>query len=203
VGNRKACVYSEEFLPGRTLDKIIYETTLKHGQPSWPAVKLLFETGLAVIERLWSHKIVHRDIKPQNIMYTQLNGRDYVFFDLGIAFERDGSSLTQNTFGPGTLRYRAPETLDADYRGSIDMRCDLFSLAVTVYEFASGRHPIHEGAKSAGDTIYRLLKKNADPLAQHCPDLPSAFCSLVDRCLHKKPALRPLRFDKIRKGLEA
>ncbi len=202
VGNRNACVYSEEHLPGRTLDSVIYDSKKRLDTPSRQEIKTLFETGLTVIERLWSDKIIHRDIKPQNIMKTQVPGRDFVFFDLGIAFDRAGNSLTEETFGPGTLRYRAPETLDSDYKGSIDLRCDLFSLAVTTYEFATNRHPIHEGATSPGDTIYRLLRKNADPLSNYREDLSASFCRLIDRCLKKKPALRPMRFDEIRKGLE-
>ena len=196
-------IYSEEFLPGQTLDKFIRQFTTNGQVPLVDNVKALFRTGIDVLERLWAKKIVHRDIKPQNIMVWTALQRPFVFFDLGIAFDLEGKSLTQITLGPGTLRYRAPETLDPQYRASIDVRSDLFSLAATVYEFATGIHPIHHGSINDGETVYRLLKLSAKPLASFRPDLPRAFCDLIDRCLRKKPALRPIRFSEIRAALEA
>ncbi|HSQ42723.1 MAG TPA: serine/threonine-protein kinase [Fibrobacteraceae bacterium] len=194
-------VYSEELLPGNPLDVVIRNAN--SAQPNFAETKKLFLSGVDVIERLWKEKIVHRDIKPQNIMATDLPDRPFVFFDLGIAFDVEGSSLTHATFGPGTLRYRAPETLDRDYRATIDFRSDLFSLAATVFEFATGRHPIHHGSMSEGETVYRLLKKTADALAPLRPDFPPNFCDLVDRCLRKRPALRPTRLQELKQSLEA
>jgi serine/threonine protein kinase len=202
-GNRYA-FYSEEYLPGKTLDKINVENK-NSGKTSTPEeIKAVFSAGLNVIEKIWcgDNKIVHRDIKPGNIMKTGVAERPIVFFDLGIAFDKSGTSLTAQTFGPGTLWYRAPETLDPDYRASIDFRCDLFSLAVTVYEYAAGFHPIHHGSMSDGETVYRLLKRNAVPLLNHRADLGTTFCSLIDRCIHKRPALRPNRITEIKRILE-
>jgi serine/threonine protein kinase len=133
---------------------------------------------------------------------TGIQDRPVVFFDLGIAFDKSGTSLTAQPLGPGTLRYRAPETLDSDYRASIDFRCDLFSLAVTVYEFAAGFHPIHHGSMSDGETVYRLLNRNAEPLIRHRSDLGQNLCDLIDRCIHKKPALRPNRLGEIKRIVE-
>ena len=199
---RKYGVYSEEYLPGKTLDKLIAEAKSIGNRSNSSMVKLIFATGIQVIERIWGEKIVHRDIKPQNIMSTEQSERPIVFFDLGIAFERPGASLTAQPLGPGTLRYRAPETLDPDYRASIDFRSDLFSLAATVYEFAVGFHPIHHGSMSDGETVYRLLKRNAEPLFNHRADLGEQFCLLIDNCLHKRPALRPIRINDIKRMLE-
>lgn len=203
IGGHPFSCYSEEFLPGITLDKVNSHNKTNRVLPSIQIIQSIFLTGLHVIERIWNKKIVHRDIKPQNIMMTGLQERPVVFFDLGIAFDRSGSSLTAQTLGPGTLRYRAPESLDPDYRASIDFRCDLFSLAVTVYEFAAGFHPIHHGSMSDGETVYRLLKRNAEPLFNHRTDLGEQFCTLVDNCLHKRPALRPNRINDIKRMLEA
>lgn len=196
-------LYSEEFLAGRTLDKAIKASIEEQTLPTWGQIRALFSAGLDVVERIWTNRTVHRDIKPANIMVTEDASRPFVFFDLGIAFEREGSALTRQRLGPGTLLYRAPETLDADYRASIDFRCDLFSLAVTVAEYASRQHPIHHGTLDVGETVYRLLKRPAIPLGTLRPDLSPDFCSMVDRCMHKKPALRPVRFVELRKVLEA
>ena len=202
VAGHRYGFYSEEYLPGKTLDNVNLDNRSAGNIPDPKQVKSVFRTGLKVIERIWTKKIVHRDIKPLNIMITGLKKRPVVFFDLGIAFDRSGTSLTAQSLGPGTLRYRAPETLDPDYRSSIDFRCDLFSLAVTVYEFAVGFHPIHHGSMSDGETVYRLLKKAAEPLYIHRPDLGTDFCVLIDKCLHKAPALRPNRLIELNRILE-
>ena len=200
---KPAHFYSEEYLTGQTLDKVIQGNFAAKTLPAWEQIRILFSTGLDVLERIWATQTVHRDIKPANIMATEDVNRPFVFFDLGIAFEREGSALTRQRLGPGTLLYRAPETLDADYRANLDFRCDLFSLAVTVAEFASGLHPIHHGARDVGETVYRLLHKPATSLRTLRSDLPLEFCSAIDRCMHKKPALRPTKFADLRKVLEA
>lgn len=200
---KPAHFYSEEVLSGQTLDKVIQGNSASKLQPEWNQIRTLFATGLDVLERIWAVRTVHRDIKPANIMVTEDANRPFVFFDLGIAFEREGSALTRQRLGPGTLLYRAPETLDADYRANLDFRCDLFSLAVTVAEFASGQHPIHHGARDREETVYRLLHKPATSLRAVRDDLPVEFCIAIDRCMHKKPALRPNKFSDLRKVLEA
>jgi serine/threonine protein kinase len=202
VNGKKYNFYSEEYLPGKTLSDVNIENKSSGHLPATQMVKTLFLTGIKVIEKIWAKKVVHRDIKPLNIMMTESEGRSVVFFDLGIAFDRAGTSLTSLALGPGTLRYRAPESLDPDYRASIDFRCDLFSLAVTVYEYAAGFHPLHHGSTSEGETVYRLLNRNADKLYTKRPDLGQDLCATIDKCLHKKPALRPVRLGDIKRMLE-
>ena len=188
-------LYTEEFIPGKTLDVAIRNNG--SNLPEFEQIKTLFKTGLDILQTFELNKIIHRDIKPQNIMMTDDAARPFVFFDLGIAFDQQGTSLTARTFAPGTLRYRAPETLDPDYKSSIDIRSDLFSFAATTFEFAAGVHPIHPSRATPGETFYRLLKVNAEPLVSKRADLPIAFSNLIDRCLKKKPALRPRLSDAI------
>jgi len=188
-------LYTEEFIPGKTLDVAIRDNA--NNLPSFDEVKTLFKTGLDILQTFEQNRIIHRDIKPQNIMMTEDAARPFVFFDLGIAFDQQGTSLTARTFAPGTLRYRAPETLDPDYKSSIDIRSDLFSFAATTFEFAAGVHPIHPSKATPGETFYRLLKVNAESLTSKRADFPAAFCNLIDRCLKKKPALRPRLSDAI------
>ena len=192
-GERSYFLYTEEFIPGKTLDAVICENGAS--LPSWEQVKTLFQTGLDILQKFEQNKIIHRDIKPQNIMVLDDASRPFVFFDLGIAYDQQGTSLTSRTLAPGTLRYRAPETLQPDYKSTLDIRSDLFSFAATTFEYAAGIHPIHPSAATPGETFYRLMKVNADPLASKRPDLPQEFCDMIDRCLKKKPALRPRLFN--------
>ena len=188
-------LYTEEFIPGKTLDKVIRENGTNPS--NFEQIKTLFTTGLNILQKFEQNRIIHRDIKPQNIMATSDPTRPFVFFDLGIAFDQQGTSLTARQFAPGTLRYRAPETLDPNYKSNIDIRSDLFSFAATTFEFAAGIHPIHPSGATPGETFYRLMKDNATPLHLTRPDLPEEFCNLIDRCLKKKPALRPKLQDAI------
>ncbi len=195
IDDKSYFLYTEEFIPGKTLDKVIRENGAN--LPSFEQIKTLFKIGLDILQKFEQVKIIHRDIKPQNIMVTSNPARPFVFFDLGIAFDQQGTSLTARTFAPGTLRYRAPETLDANYKSNIDIRSDLFSFAATAFEFAAGVHPIHPSGATPGETFYRLMKVNATPLHSIRTDLPEEFCNLIDRCLKKKPALRPKLQDAI------
>lgn len=188
-GDKDFFIYSEEFIPGKTLDTKIQENG--SNLPSWEQIRNFFQTGLDILQKFEQNKIIHRDIKPQNIMVLDDASRPFVFFDLGIAYDQQGTSLTARTFAPGTLRYRAPETLEPDYRSNLDIRSDLFSFAVTAFEYATGVHPIHPSGATPGETFYRLMKVNAEAMASKRPDLPMEFCNLIDRCLKKKPALRP------------
>jgi len=188
---KDAYLYSEEFLSGDVLNKLILKNKQSQTFPKWEDIRLLYKTGIEVLNLFSKDGIIYRDIKPQNIMATGITDRPFVFFDFGIAFLTQGTSLTQNTIGPGTLKYRAPETLDPNYKGLLDVRSDLFSLAATVFEFATNKHPIHEGALGEGETVYRLIKQPAIPLAKERDNLPQEFCNLIDMSLKKRPALRP------------
>lgn len=201
-GEHSYFLYTEEFIPGKTLDVVIRENGAN--LPAWEKVNMFFQTGLNILQKFEQNKIIHRDIKPQNIMVLDDASRPFVFFDLGIAYDQQGTSLTSRTLAPGTLRYRAPETLQPDYKSTLDIRSDLFSFAATAFEYAAGIHPIHPSAATPGETFYRLMKVNADPLASKRPDLPQEFCDMIDRCLKKKPALRPRLFnvEQILKSLQ-
>jgi serine/threonine-protein kinase len=149
-------LYSEEFLPGDVLNKLISKNKQSQNLPEWKEILLLYKTGIEILNRFSKDGIIYRDIKPQNIMATGVANRPFVFFDFGIAFLTQGTSLTQNTLGPRTLRYCSPEVLDPGYRGLLDVRSDLFSLAATVFEFATNKHPIHEGAFGEGKPFIGL-----------------------------------------------
>jgi len=183
--------YSEEFLNGNDLWKLLNSGMVK---PLENELKLLFGTLLKAIRELWNHGYIHRDIKPKNIMKLNNPQRQFVLLDLGIAYSVLETALTAN---PGqrmplaTYRYLAPEMMNANFRETIDYRSDLYTAAMTVFEYAAQRHPLAHDRDDMMRTISRALHQPARPLADLRPDLSAEFCRLIDQMLKKKPALRP------------
>lgn len=179
-------IYSEEFLPGFSLKTWLEEKYL----PSFQELILLFETLVELIKDLLKIGYLHRDIKPDNIMSTGLVDRPFVLLDLGIAYKMHATELTRGDSPPGTLRYMAPELLKPDYKDNMDFRSDLYAAALTVYVLGCGNHPFAPQPENMYATVYRILKSTPTQFAITRPDLPIAFCKIIDRCIRKRPALR-------------
>jgi serine/threonine protein kinase len=203
IGNREFVAYSEEFLDGPNLWHRIRTARTANTLPDEAELKTLMKAGLLTIQALWKHGYIHRDIKPLNVIKLNDPARPFVFLDLGIAFSVIESSLTPNPAHiPGTLPYMAPEMFDADFRQNVDFRSDLYSLAVTVYQYGSHQHPILERPESGFHTVSRLLRERAKPLRSVAPALSIPFCSMIDQMLRKQPALRPSNIPTMLAQLE-
>lgn len=180
--------YTEEFLDGKDLWDIL---TARGAKPSEDELRALFTSLITAIEELWGqHKTVHRDIKPLNVMKLADPKRPFVLIDLGIAFVVGETALT-NAGVPRTNRYMAPEMIQANFRDSLDYRSDLYTAALTIYEYAAQRHPIAGTLEDAMVTITRAVRDIPAPLKDHRADLSADFCETIDQLLKKKPALRP------------
>lgn len=127
--------FLEEFISGGTLTD-----RLKRGLLNDTETKTLAQAISSAIAHLEERRIVHRDIKPDNIMY-RVDGTP-VLVDLGIARHLDAPSITQTWagIGPGTPGYAAPEQLLND-KHLIDWRTDQFALGVTISVATLGMHP--------------------------------------------------------------
>lgn len=122
---------------------------------------------------LSKNKLVHRDIKPDNIMF--LNGSDDpILLDFGIVRALDGTSLTQTHFmrGPGTPYYAAPEQLN-NQKELIDWRTDQYGLGITLAKCIYGNHP-HSATGEQGPM------QAIERVAQHC----SPFPNFANFCAH-------------------
>ena len=184
-------IYSEELLPGVDLRAAIHA---KSGVPAESEAKLLLRSLLEAIRELWSHRYIHRDIKPANVIRTGDPSRPFVLIDLGIAFGLLETALTvQGT--PCTLRYLAPEMANPNFRDAIDYRSDLYTAALTVFEYAAGQHPIARGSDDQIRTVSRALHQAPRRLKELRPEFSDGFCRLIHQLLKKAPALRPANFD--------
>ncbi len=180
-------VYSEELLPGQSLAS---KLQIGSSKMDFESLRLLFLTLVQLINDLHQRGYLHRDIKPDNVMDTDMPKRRFVLLDMGIAYKFQGTDITQGPTPPGTLRYMAPELLGPNYKDSMDFRSDLYSAGLTVYVLAAQSHPFAPQPENAYATLYRIMKTHPTPLAQLRPDLPEDFCQIVDRCIKKRSALR-------------
>ncbi|PJC73544.1 MAG: hypothetical protein CO012_08915 [Syntrophobacterales bacterium CG_4_8_14_3_um_filter_49_14] len=199
IGEYEYLIYSEEFLDGKNLRSKLQQ----NHKPDITELKTLAVSIFEAIRILKAHDLIHRDIKPDNIIALKDNTRPFVILDLGIAFKLHGSGLTRNPiYRPGTLPYMAPEMFNPHFRDTIDYRSDLYSAGVTIYEYASGKHPIAKRGEDDYTTMYRIVKVAPIPLASHRPDLPPEFCQIIDQLIKKLPALRPSVIDTLSKKME-
>ena len=195
--------YSEEFLDGSDLWKLIIAGGAK---PTETELRLLFLTMLRAIREVWALGYVHRDIKPKNVMKLNNTARQFVLLDFGIAYSVQDTGLTANPTARmpmATYRYLAPEMMNPTFRETIDYRTDLYTTAMTVYEYAAQRHPLAQDRDDLMHTISRALHQPATPLATHRPDLSAGLCQTVDQMLKKKPALRPANLNALISRMES
>lgn len=130
----------EEFLSGGTL-----ATRIGFGRLPTAEVFRLGESLIGAVSHIAALELVHRDIKPDNIMFRTPGG-DGVLVDFGLVRDLTQSSLTQTWLpqGPGTPFYAAPEQLNNE-KSMIGWRADQFSLGVALSISAHGRHPYDSG----------------------------------------------------------
>jgi len=194
IQNEDYIAYTEEFLEGKNLGEVI---AAKEAKPDEKELRTLFISLLVAIKELWAHGYVHRDIKPLNVIRHNKPDRPFVLLDLGIAFSIRETALT---FNPderivASFRYLAPEMMSFGFRESLDYRSDLYTTALTVFEYAAQQHPLAHSQDDMMRTISRALRQPPTPLKQARPDLSDFLCQTVDQMLKKKPALRPANLN--------
>jgi serine/threonine protein kinase len=192
-------LYSEEYLSGDSLRDLI----LKDYRPTREELAEVGACMLKAVLELALMNVIHRDIKPDNIIRTKDPMRPYVLLDLGIAFQIGGTRITRNSARiPGTLYYIAPEMLNQEFRQNLDYRADLYTVALTLYEFASGDNPFAHRGDPQFTTLYRIKTQRPKPLRELRSDLPAEMCRLIDQLIRKLPALRPANLDQLIKEME-
>ena len=148
-------------------------------------MKLLIEA----LDILWSRRVVHRDIKPQNVIIRP-NNRPVVI-DLGIARLLDVSSLTITgaALGPCTMQYAAPEQL-RNMKPIIDMRADFFALGLLSLQLHLGFHPYDPAIVGQGDSIPDNILNARFVPPESKEGTSAAFAGLVRKLLQTEPYQR-------------
>jgi eukaryotic-like serine/threonine-protein kinase len=179
---KKFLYFSEEFIEGENLYQILNTRTLSQIE----AIQLGIDITIA-IEHLWSIGMVHRDIKPKNIM-RKMDGT-FVLLDTGIAFDTQGKALTQAFHIVGTKIYMSPEQL-ANIKASLDFRSDLYLLGIVLYESLTGRHPFFTPDINSVQLVSRVINSQYVPISQLYKDIHPKLEKLINRLLSVQPHLR-------------
>ncbi len=173
-----------ELVAGRPLSKYIAEQALSDREFLEVTLQVLAALGHA-----HARGVVHRDVKPDNLMVSAGPPCEAKIMDFGIARLENTGRITRRGDVVGTLAYMSPEQADGL---DVDAATDVYSTALTLYECLTGTNPFR--AATAGETLGRT-EKGAPPLATFRPDLPRELCRLVDEALEPDPELRLGRAD--------
>lgn len=164
-----------EFIDGESLSAVIGRGSVGPGR----VASFLCDMA-AAIDAMWLLRVVHRDIKPDNIM-VRADGRA-VLIDLGIARHVELDSITTVGTAWGTQGYLSPEQCRAVH--SLTCKSDVFALGVVAQEALVGRHPTarRQPALMTGGPVTSTLH----------PGVPLELANLIDRMVHRDPVRRPL-----------
>jgi serine/threonine-protein kinase len=180
--------YVMEYLEGITLEQLV----LEHGPlPAERAVHLLRQV-CGALQEAHGNQLIHRDVKPRNILVCKHGGRHDVvkLLDFGLVRIQGGGAgagdLTAEHAITGTPAYMAPE--QAAGREELDGRADIYSLGAVAYFLLTGRAPF------TGRSVVELLtahqRDRPEPLTRLRPEVPPDLETVVLRCLAKDPAER-------------
>jgi serine/threonine-protein kinase len=161
------------------------------------------EVGRIIQEVAWAlgyahgRGVVHRDIKPDNILIEHATARAYVT-DFGIARRSDAAALTREGTVLGTAQFMSPEQAAGE---AIDGRSDIYSLGVVAYFALTGRYPFD--APTVQATLAMHLTQPPPAIATLRADLPRPLIDVVNRCLEKEPIARFQTAEELAETLNA
>jgi serine/threonine protein kinase len=181
-----------EFVEGRTLRDLLGDG----GRLGPERAAEITDGVLMALDYSHRHGIVHRDIKPGNIMVTPSGDVKVMDFGLARAVSEDELRLTKTAQVMGTAHYLSPEQARGE---RVDARSDLYSTGCLLYELLTGQPPF------AGDSpmtiVYQHLQVDPVPPSHVRPDIPAWADALVRQAMQKDPAERYQSADQMRRDI--
>lgn len=186
-----------EYVEGKTFSKIL------ENQPSGISLKAFCGMVPPIVDALaYAHSegVIHRDLKPDNLILNNLGSPVIVDFGLSKTFSEDETNgfITSQGMVLGSPGYMSPEQVQAMPH---DHRTDLFSLAVIMYEMLNGINPFLD------DSPIKAMQKiiNDEPMTLELirPDLPNELIALISKCLEKDPDNRYAQTQDLLQDLNA
>jgi serine/threonine protein kinase/tetratricopeptide (TPR) repeat protein len=160
------------------------------------AVEIIRQVCLA-LDAAHSAGVIHRDLKPQNIMQDAKTGRILVM-DFGLARSMEGDGMTQTGALLGTIEYMSPEQ---SMGKTLDQRSDIFAVGLIFYELLVGKTPYR--ADSAMASLLRRHQERAVPAAELDSSVPNALSDIVSKCLERDLEHRYQNVQQILADLDA
>lgn len=182
IGEHEGQVFiAMEYVEGQTLKEWISGDPSPSAPRPLPLAQILdiasqIASGLAAAH---AKGIIHRDIKPQNIL-VEKDGRVKIL-DFGLAKLKGANPLTQESFAIGTVHYMSPEQ---GIGREVDPRSDIWSLGVVLYQLVSGELPFHGDYDQA--VIYAIMNEDTPPLGMAALPGGAGVENIIRRCLAKK-----------------
>src|SRR5215471_3317519 len=165
-----------EYIDGGDLKSLIIE----QGKiPPQEAMDIVLQICLA-LQAAHAEGVVHRDLKPQNIMMDQ-NGR-VVVMDFGIAHSQENPSMTMTGALMGTPEYMSPEQAKGE---KTDNRADIFAVGIILYEMLTGKIPFRAG--TVIETMYKRTQERPVPPIELDASIPLQTNQIIMKCLEPAP----------------
>jgi serine/threonine protein kinase/Flp pilus assembly protein TadD len=180
-----------EYVDGKDLSSIVRE---RKKLPVDEAVAIVRQ-ALMGLEAAHNEGVVHRDLKPQNIM-VDAAGRVYLM-DFGIAKSMELAGMTRTGVLMGTPDYMSPEQAKGE---RADARSDLFTIGVIFYELLTGQQPYR--CQTVMQTLVKRTKERAIPTRELDPSIPQYICDVVSKCLEIEPDDRYQNAEQILRDLD-
>jgi len=169
-----------EYIEGADLRTLIHE---RRKLPTDEVVEIILQACKA-LEAAHSVGVIHRDLKPQNIMREEHSGR-IIVMDFGLARTLEGDGMTQTGALVGTMEYMSPEQALGK---SLDQRSDIFSLGLIFYELLTGETPFR--ADSALASLIKRTQERPVPVSHHDSSISGPIDRIVNRCLERDVNVR-------------
>lgn len=180
-----------EYIEGSDLRSIVLEK--KKFTPE-EAVDVMSQVCRA-LEAAHGVGVIHRDLKPQNIMRD--NAGRVVVMDFGLARLIESNGMTQTGALVGTMEYMSPEQA---LGSALDQRSDIFTLGLIFYELLTGKMPF--AADSALASLIKRTQERAAPVSQHDKTIPPALTHIVSKCMERDPKQRYQSATELIRDLE-
>jgi tetratricopeptide (TPR) repeat protein/TolB-like protein/predicted Ser/Thr protein kinase len=168
-----------EYVDGDDLRTLLRQ----HGKFSPAQAIGMIEQVCRALDSAHSEGVIHRDLKPQNVMRDK-QGR-IVVMDFGLARSLGDSGLTQTGAIVGTMEYMSPEQALGT---TLDQRSDIFSVGLIFYELLTGKAPYK--AETAIASLMKRTREQAIPASDVDNSVPQSLSAIVSRCLEREPADR-------------